>query len=582
MVLTLLALTIGDVPGMINPGTPSNVPASYDCEVRRHAYEFGRTTLPRRGEFKTLYDALQLHACGVPVPAKEDAWSPPTYPTPAGRALFVSPGAAAGGDGSVSRPFGEIQQAVDAAAHTAGATILLRAGTHYTDMVTITAAHEGLTIQNYQGERAVVSGGIPIDAPPSEWTKVPLPPPRPREGPLPAGWTLANNSNAVYGRAVAGANSGDIQFVTKARSWAECVDAALGKGSASFNSITWHTPGFNGRPSTFDGECFGVTGTEWDPRGEAGVVSAKGPGAGPPVPPPNVYMLDLSKLPAGAPAAHLDRVLGLRMFGARAVRAKFPNGNPELSGPDAVEVLTYKKGWVTEETSWIKPADRWAETKDDVANGNDWPGVNWPMREEPGASAIESSPQTGEGDWGDFHIGHGGFCSDIDPPAGYWCSQNPPRGNCYDPKTRTSRGCTQTHMSPDGLDYRGVLPNADRYANPKGAVVQAWRCIRWFTNLCLVDSIDKESGVLNFDADVGCNQGGEGCVTFQNWWIENVFEELDEPGEWVRPLSRGGEGGGLTRRGCSSSTRPRRSSSCSSTTVRRRRATRAWWRPGPR
>ena len=47
----------------------------------------------------------------------------------------------------------------------------------------------------------------------------------------------------------------------------------------------------------------------------------------------------------------------------------------------------------------------------------------------------------GEGDWGDFHIGYGGFCDNLYPPAGYWCSQNPPRGNCYNPNNRTSRGC---------------------------------------------------------------------------------------------------------------------------------------------
>lgn len=71
-------------------------------------------------------------------------------------------------------------------------------------------------------------------------------------------------------------------------------------------------------------------------------------------------------------------------------------------------------------------------------------------------------------------------------------------------------------MSPDGLKYTdSLLPKASTYANPKGAVVQAWRCIRWFTNLCLVDSIDKETQTINFDPEVGCNQGGEGCVRFQ-------------------------------------------------------------------
>ena len=47
---TLVAtMVMGDVPGMVNPGTPGGVPASYDCAVRIHAWEFGKKTLPARG-----------------------------------------------------------------------------------------------------------------------------------------------------------------------------------------------------------------------------------------------------------------------------------------------------------------------------------------------------------------------------------------------------------------------------------------------------------------------------------------------------------------------------------------------------
>jgi hypothetical protein len=88
-------------------------------------------------------------------------------------------------------------------------------------------------------------------------------------------------------------------------------------------------------------------------------------------------------------------------------------------------------------------------------------------------------------------------------------------------------------MAPDGLKYTdALLPHAKNYSNITGAVVQAWRCVRWFTNLCLVDSMNKETGEIFFDSKVGCNQGGEGCVRFAQWWIENVLEELDAPGEW--------------------------------------------------
>jgi len=89
-------------------------------------------------------------------------------------------------------------------------------------------------------------------------------------------------------------------------------------------------------------------------------------------------------------------------------------------------------------------------------------------------------------------------------------------------------------MSPKGLVYKGVLDRADNYSNPAGAVIQAWRGGgRWFTNLCRVASIDKTSKQLLFDKDGhGCNQGGEGEVSASQWWIENVFEENDAPGEF--------------------------------------------------
>ena len=43
-----------------NHGTRPGVTKSFDCEVRKHAYEFAQKTLLSRGSFKTAYDALQL------------------------------------------------------------------------------------------------------------------------------------------------------------------------------------------------------------------------------------------------------------------------------------------------------------------------------------------------------------------------------------------------------------------------------------------------------------------------------------------------------------------------------------------
>ena len=102
----------------------------------------------------------------------------------------------------------------------------------------------------------------------------------------------------------------------------------------------------------------------------------------------------------------------------------------------------------------------------------------------PARNGGRPASQSGAGDWGDYHIGHGGFCSDLDPPAGYWCSKAPPRGQSYNHTTRDTCGgvhkdCggTQIHMAPAGIVYStgNVLPNAPKYRDVAGAMVQAWR-----------------------------------------------------------------------------------------------------------
>ena len=413
LLLAVCAVSLN--PPFINPGTPGGIPPSYDCKARQHAWEFGKATLPQRGEFKTLYDALQLQACGVATPQHEDTWTPPTYTTPTSGVIYADATAASSGTGSEAAPFQTLSAAVAAAAGKAGSTIVLRAGTYHTEQIQLGTAHSGLTIQNYEGEEAVVSGAVPVK---------------------------------VNGKA----------------SW-----------------------------------------TEVDPVHNTWKLDVKGQG--------------------------FTEMTGLRVGEERAIRAKFPNGHPELSSLHYVSEQ-YEEGWITDLTTFTPPLDqdrKWSEAKDFSVNGSDWAGVEWPAAEE----GPLNQKWTGEGDWGDFYFGMGGFCDDISPPTGYWCSKTPPRGQCYDPVKKTSGGCTQTHMAPSGLSYKDVLPQAANYSNPKGAVVQVWRGGgRWYTNQCQAESINKSSSQLLFSQDVGCNQGGEGSVRANQWWIENVKEECDSPGEF--------------------------------------------------
>ena len=47
---------------------PKGVPASFDCAMRQAAYSYGQKLLPRKGDFKDLYFALDLNDPSCPTP----------------------------------------------------------------------------------------------------------------------------------------------------------------------------------------------------------------------------------------------------------------------------------------------------------------------------------------------------------------------------------------------------------------------------------------------------------------------------------------------------------------------------------
>lgn len=240
------------------------------------------------------------------------------------------------------------------------------------------------------------------------------------------------------------------------------------------------------------------------------------------------WVADLSSV-ANKALDGIQDIPGLRLNGRRAIRAKYPNGDPEesgryLQGAEAdMGGGDYVKGWMplSAATMWLPPA-RKPDSEEVVVTPADWPSVEWPTGERGG------SPWTGEGDWGDFHLGLGGYCDDLDPPFGYWCAMHPPRGQCWDKESNRGLGCTQTHMSPDGV----VLPRALKYTHPEDAVVHSWRGGgRWFTQQWAVTHYDRENFILMFDPKTG-SQGGEGMTSAGQWWIENVLEECDSAREY--------------------------------------------------
>ena len=68
------------------------------------------------------------------------------------------------GAGTVASPLKTLQAGVAMAQARRGKTVAVRGGTCYVDAaVQVTAQDSGLTLQNYEGEEAWVSGGVPLN-----------------------------------------------------------------------------------------------------------------------------------------------------------------------------------------------------------------------------------------------------------------------------------------------------------------------------------------------------------------------------------------------------------------------------------
>jgi len=80
------------------------------------------------------------------------------------------------------------------------------------------------------------------------------------------------------------------------------------------------------------------------------------------------------------------------------------------------------------------------------------------------------------------------------------------------------------------------LPHTPYTSDVSRALVHSWRAGRWFSWVFGVDSMsyDEPSGMttFNFSLTRGGNQGSRGGDAGQEFFIENVKEELDAPGEF--------------------------------------------------
>lgn len=227
----------------------------------------------------------------------------------------------------------------------------------------------------------------------------------------------------------------------------------------------------------------------------------------------------------------------------RFQRARWPNGNTErdqwgyaspLSGHVSIRAGAVKE--------WIKPTPSQSpkSTFVDLSDSKNPSGF------------IKNDSTMPE--YNQYTSGRGGMCSsmwDLEEQPSYWCGNASAGG-----WAQVDRRCVRRAQLelPVGLELyenstegRRMRSWVDAAAGP--AVIHAWHSQSWFTNMWSVSKHEQPANILRFSR--GGSQGGRSwCACDEcgyaakwcrkgdtrlisgTWYIENVAEELDAPGEY--------------------------------------------------
>ena len=185
----------------------------------------------------------------------------------------------------------------------------------------------------------------------------------------------------------------------------------------------------------------------------------------------------------------------LRVGGLRSTRARYPNSNPEVDFWPA---------------GWVPDAETWLPAKPPSSQPRFVGVVNKLLQtRNDGATLNQTKPYSG---------GIGGPCEVFDPPFSYWCSAHPAGGGgfqYYVPSGMVLFNDTAEELKPSTWSAKG-----------KGATVHAFRRSHWASWMFDVEEVGEDRIIFGKGGYQGC-RGGPG----QDWFIENVLELLDAPGE---------------------------------------------------
>jgi len=461
---------------------PSNADPDFDCKVRQLAWEYAQKIQPDK-DLESVFNALELQTkCNQSL-----SYFPNNKPYSRSQHLLshhsphrrvrdssfyvdVNNGKDFN-DGSLQYPFQTIAHAVAVSRSVAApVTIFLRKGTYYlSETINLGPGDSGLAISSYQGEEVYVSGGIPLV---TTWKPYKVDPtPRTR---------LYPNTNNVFGIAESRKDSNNLKYFGDFDNVNQCQNACLtyNQNNRRCYSFTFHHPDIG---TTWAKQCFGVLDTRWTPVAESKATSGR-------IINSNIYSASLQ-------GQGIRSIPGLQLEngGKRATRARYPDGDTETS--------FFPSGWLSTPEGWFPP-------------------INY----GPSKTLLVPEPQRKEMVmFQNYSIGIGGSCSIYDPPESYWCSQY------------NDGGGPGLFEVPTGLIYpQGTF--GDRvWKNPKGAIVHLWHPYHWGLWMFALDSHFPQNRSLKwtyggFQEARGSAAGGD--QKGSDWFVENIFEELDSPNEY--------------------------------------------------
>ena len=552
IVLGFYDVCFTDYGSFINSGTPNYIDINTDCAIRSYAYQYGKQIQPRHGSFKHLYDALQLHVCGIELTdinhdydhvngineKKSSSRSVETsllydqFQSSVSNPdcmFYVNSNPNIGDDlknngSSKDTPFLTIEKAINATrlvkrdekkVRNYPCTINLIAGTRYylQDTIILNNNDSYLTIQTFAvnldsqsiRNNSIISGGKPLEFVESDWQIYNF---------TETKWYNFSNYNNIYG--VSG--GGDrIKFNGYVSTFDQCFDLIVNNSHDTYYSLTFDQA---------SGECFGIRDISWQPIYQSGFQSSRLIGS-------NIWYRTVSNLVDFKD----DKLYGLRVNQKRAIEARFPDADPETS-------MQYNpwSGYISHPTKTGKqkltPSELYTFSANDTGNITDDGNILWPMHYPTLDNMNDKFNRinTGMGDWGEFAIGKGGTCDSnsnisngsiiggVDPPCGYFCNVQAPRvtsggdvHNC--PK---SIFINQT-LIPQSVDYTGE-DISDQ------CIVHAFHPATWYTWMFECGEYNATTGELQFKK--GGFQASQGSNDTGFWYISNIFSELTMPNEY--------------------------------------------------